>query len=275
MRDFIDDRQELLRKIPQFAEPDFAQPERLPHKARLPYDPEDEVEDEWKKLSGNSFGHMTSNEWNDCHEVIGRMFTGGDDSDVEDGGSDVENGENVDRYFEMGQDDAMFSKSPRKRKLARGQTTLDIDSVLALFTDLSMIKTKIVLSIVAYGHKNLRASVHISHHCIPLHWIPHFHLGRFGEDIQFDLFMFLPALYNKDHKRRKNNLFNHVKEELRARFMDECLLPAIKSILYSFRESTSIHGLKPATSGTRKIKAMPICGDFPQRRRLMCDSDVD
>jgi hypothetical protein len=105
MRDFIDDRQELLRKISQFAEPDFAQPERLLVKARLPYDPEDEVEDEWKKLSGNSFGHMTSNEWNDCHEVIGRIFTGGDDSDVEDGGSDVENGENVDRYFEMEQDD--------------------------------------------------------------------------------------------------------------------------------------------------------------------------
>jgi hypothetical protein len=183
MRDFIDDRQELLRTIPQFAEPDFTQPERLPVKTRLPYDPEDEVKDEWKKLSGNSFGHMTSNEWNDCHEVISRMFTGGDDSDVEDGGSDVENRENVDRYFEMGQDDAMFSKSPRKRKLTRGTTTLDIDSVLALFTDLSMIKTKIVLSIVAYGHKNLRASVHISHHCIPLHWIPHFHLGRFGEDI--------------------------------------------------------------------------------------------
>jgi hypothetical protein len=65
----------------------------------------------------------------------------------------------------------MFSKSPHKRKLARGQTTLDIDSVMALFTDLSMIKTKIVLSIVAYGHKNLRASAHICHHRTPIHII--------------------------------------------------------------------------------------------------------
>lgn len=32
-------------------------------------------------------------------------------------------------------------------------------------------------------------------------------------------------------KRRKNNLFNHVSEELRAEFMDKCLLPAIQNVL--------------------------------------------
>ena len=73
--------------------------------------------------------------------------------------------------------------------------------------------------------------MHISHKGIPLHWIPHFHLGRFGHDLQFDLFIFLPALYNKNRKRRKNNLFYRVTEEVRAEFMNECLLPAIKDVV--------------------------------------------
>jgi hypothetical protein len=47
----------------------------------------------------------------------------------------------------------------------------------------------------------------------------------------FDLFMFLPSSYDKDVKRRKNNLFNHVEEKLRAEFMDECLLPAIREVV--------------------------------------------
>jgi hypothetical protein len=224
MHEFIYDRRELLEKIPQFADPDFAQPERLPVSARLPADQGDEIQDEWKKLSRNPLWHMTPDEWDGCYETVGQMFTGGDDSDVEDG-------ERIHRYLEIGKDDVMFADSRRKKKMARGETTLDIDSVLALFTDLSMVNTKIVLSIVANPNKNLRQSVHISHRGVPLHWIPHFHLGRFGDDLQFDLFIFLPALYNKDRKRRKNNLFNHITEEVRAEFMNQCLLPAIGDVV--------------------------------------------
>ena len=224
MQDFINDRQNMLEKIPQFTDPDFAQPDRLPVNVRLPDDPGHEVEDEWKKLNGNALWHMTADEWEECHELVGQILTGGDDSDAEDG-------EIVDRYLEIGKGDAMFADSQRKRKMARGEAILDIDSVLALFTDLSMIHTKIVLSIVANPNKNLRQSVHISHKGIPLHWIPHFHLGRFGDDLQFDLFIFLPALYNKNQKRRKNNLFNHITEEVRAEFMDKCLLPAIRDVM--------------------------------------------
>jgi hypothetical protein len=69
------------------------------------------------------------------------------------------------------------------------------------------------------------------HNGAPLHWIPHFHIGQFGHDPMFDLFIFLPSLYNKDLKRRKNNLFNHVDERLRAGFMDQCLLPAIREVM--------------------------------------------
>src|SRR5579859_765877 len=224
MGDFIDDRRKLLETIPQFVDPDFAQPDRLPVRARLPCDPGHEVEDEWKKLSGNVLSHMTADEWDECQERVHQIFTGGDDSDTEDG-------EKVDRYLDIGKGDAMFADSQRKRKMARGETTLDIDSVLALFTDLLMINTKIVLSILANPNKNLRQSVHISHKGIPLHWIPHFHLGRFGDDLQFNLFIFLPVLYNKDQKRRKNNLFNRVTEEVRAEFMDKCLLPAVRDVV--------------------------------------------
>ncbi len=125
----------------------------------------------------------------------------------------------------------VFANSPRKREMARGETTLDVDSVLALFTDLSMINKEIAISIIVYPTKNLKKSVHIIHNSVPLHWIPHFHLGHFGHDIKFDLFIFLPALYNKDLKRWRNNLFNHVSEELRAEFMDKCLLPVIEDVI--------------------------------------------
>lgn len=109
--------------------------------------------------------------------------------------------------------------------------TLDIDSILALFTDLSVIKTVIGISIVANPMKNLKQSIHFIHNGVLLHWIPHFHVGQFGHDPMFDLFMFLPALYNKDLKRRKNNLFNHVDEELQVEFMDQCLLPAVREVV--------------------------------------------
>jgi hypothetical protein len=220
MREFIHDRRELLETIPQFADPDFAQPERLPVEARLPGQ-SDELEEEWRKSNCRSLEHMTADEWNRCHETVGRIFTGDDDSDDEEG-------ERMDRYLEIGKGDMIFADSSRKRKMARGESTLDIDSVLALFTDLSMINTKVKLSVLANPSKNLRQSVHIIHKGIPLHWMPHFHLGGFGHDLQFDLFVFLPGLYNKDRKRRKNNLFNHVTEEVRMEFMNKCLLPAIR-----------------------------------------------
>jgi len=155
--------------------------------------------------------------------MVGRIFTGGDDSDDEDGIK-------LDRYLEVGKGDMMFTNS-RRREKARGEVTLDIDSILALFTDLSVINTMLSISIVANPMKNLKRSVHLIHNGIPLHWIPHFHLGQFGHDPMFDLFVFLPGLYNKEVKRRKNNLFNHVDEKLRAEFLNECLLPAIREVV--------------------------------------------
>src|SRR5579859_4437463 len=224
MEEFVEDCRRLRQRIPEFTDPDFAQVERLPADARPREDQDDDIEDKWRKFSQDPLGHMTANEWKRCHKTIGNILTGGDESDMEDG-------VRVDRYLEVGKGDMMFANSRRRREKARGEMSLDIDSILALFTDLSVINTVVAISIVANPMKNLKRSVHLIHDGIPLHWIPHFHLGEFGHDPMFDLFMFLPGLYDKEVKRRKNNLFNHVEEKLRAEFMDECLLPAIREVV--------------------------------------------
>lgn len=227
MKEFIKDRQRLFERIPEFSDPDFAQIDRLPAIARLPGD-DDEIEDDWRKLSSGFLSHMSADEWRKCHETIGKVFTGGDDSDDEDG-------TRLDRYLEVGKDDAIFANSREKREMARGEVSIDVDSVLALFTDLSMINTMISISVIANPMKNLKKSVHVTHNGVPLHRIPHFHLGEFGHDPTFDLYMFLPAMYNRNRKRRNNQVFNHVSEELRAMFMNECLLPAIREVMDSNR----------------------------------------
>src|SRR5437667_7954818 len=85
MQEFVDYRRKLLDEIPEFGVPDFAQINRLPVQARLPSDDKDEIEDEWRKFSENPLWHMTPAEWKECHETVGRIFTGGDSSDDEDG----------------------------------------------------------------------------------------------------------------------------------------------------------------------------------------------
>ena len=104
MQEFVDKRRELLQQIPQFADADFAQPERLPSEARLPGNPKDEVEDEWRKFSQDPLGHMASAEWKGCHRNIGHIFTGGDSSEDEDGVK-------LDRYLMVGKGDMMFANS--------------------------------------------------------------------------------------------------------------------------------------------------------------------
>ena len=224
MEEFVHDRWKLLNGTPQYSDPDFAQPERLPIEARLPAEKDEDVMDEWRRFSQDPLSHMTPTEWKDCHKTFRQAFTGGDDSDDEDGVK-------LDRYLQVGKGDMMFANSRRRREKACGEVTLDIDSIMSLFTDLSTINTVIAISIIANPIKNLKRSVHLIHNGVPLHWIPHFHLGQFGHDPMFDLFMFLPALYDRNLKRRKNNLFNHVDEKLRAEFMNKCLLPAIREVV--------------------------------------------
>jgi hypothetical protein len=129
---------------------------------------------------------MEPEEWDRCHDVVRQVLTGGDDTDEEDGVKS-------DRYLEVGKDDIMFAESRTKRDKRHGEISMDIDSILALFTDLSIIRTVIKVSIISNPLKNLKKSIHLSHHGIPLHWIPHFYFDEFGHDPTFDLFIFLPA----------------------------------------------------------------------------------
>lgn len=224
MQEFIDQRDQLLQQMPGWSDPDFAQSDLLPVNARLPGDPKDEVKDEWDELSGKPLSGMSKDDWNRCHPKIERLFTGiysmGDGQNHESS-----------RALELGKGDMMFDESELNRMHARGKVRFDIDSILSLFTDLSTIKTLLTINIVPLPTKNLQNDVHIVHKGVPLHWIPHFHLGWFGLDPMFDLFIFLPALYNKGLKRRKNNLFNHVSEDVIAEFMNKCFLPAVEKVL--------------------------------------------
>ena len=222
MEEFVEHRYNELAKIPDFSDPDFAQLNRLPPNARLADDPKDTIKDEWRKLSGEPLWNMTKVEWQRCCETVGQMFTGQS--------MNIDEDENQ-RQLSVGKGDWMTSDSEIHRNHAKGLLRFDIDSVLALFTDLSMIKSMLRLTIVPLPTKNLQSDVHIIHNRVPLHWIPHFHLGTFGHDPTFDLFIFLPSLYNKNCKRKKNNLFNHVQEQTISEFMNLCLLPAIKEVL--------------------------------------------
>jgi hypothetical protein len=106
------------------------------------------------------------------------------------------------RHFHMASGDLVHHHREQVRKMARGRLTVDIDSVLSLFTDLSMINCTIDIAMVWNPWRNLESSVHIAHRGIPLHRIPHFHLGRFGRDLDFDLYMFVPKAYDKTAKVR-------------------------------------------------------------------------
>jgi hypothetical protein len=158
---------------------------------------------------------MSREEWSRYSSQITELFTGGKEP----------------KNLDIGKDDITFSRDIRKRRMAQGQVTFDIDSTLALFTDLSAINTLLTISIVSKPMQNLKHSVHLSHGDVPLHYVPHFQLGRFGHDPEFDLYIMLPALYNKRLKRPKGRLYNHVREDIRKEFMDICFLPSLEDVV--------------------------------------------
>lgn len=213
MSEFIKAREEIFDQVPTLAEPDFAQDERLPAEARM-YD-NDDIQDDWKKHLKVGLDHMTAREWNRSWGKMKELFTGGEQP----------------KHLAIGKNDVTFSSDRNKRNMAKGQATIDIDSILAIFTDLSVIDTMIGISIISNPIRNLKKSVHMAHQGAPLHHIPHFHLGQFGHDPKFDLYIMLPALYDKKIKREKSNLHNHVPEDIRAAFMDICFLPAVEEVI--------------------------------------------
>ena len=255
-QDFTKDRGSLLSKIPAFEPPDFADPCNLPLTARKPEDQHlDEIPDQSANTNTLPFSHMNSAEWEECYKVVSQVFTGHYRQPGE--------RQEVDRHLEVGKGDLMSSQSRWDRRQAQGSVTIDIDSTLALFTDLSVINTVLKFTVVANPAKNLTNSVHLRYKDMPLHWIPHFHIGEFGHDPNWDLFVFLPKLYRSGVKRTKNNLYNHIPEEKKALFMDEVFLPAVRKHL---TPNESQHWPSSYAAEHAKSRAPGIEGRSTQKR---------
>ena len=218
MSQFIDHRHYLAFKAPDIAKPDFALDERLPDEAKIGVDENGDFEstgDTWKKHIKDPLSHLTPKQWNQQWEVMQELFTGGE----------------TEPKLEVGMEDISTSESYVKRNIAAGTVTIDIDSILALFTDLSTIASTINICVTSNPNKNLKTGIHLSHKGAPLHHIPHFYFGSFGHDPTYDIFVFLPQLYDSDLKRTKFNLRNHVPEDVRSEFMNKCLFPAVQEVL--------------------------------------------
>ena len=221
---FVARRQFIINELGEDGLPDFAQNDRLPHKARVQrcYETEsqiqtDDVKDEWRKHCRRPLSHVTATKWDEHWDFFEAIFT-----------------EEPDRSnLCLWHEDDVASKSNRcyDCQFAEGEVTLDIDSILAMFTDLSVINAPIRFSIMSNPAKNLQHNVHLACRGIPLHHVPHFYLGTFGHDPHFDLFLMLPALYNSKAKRSNRNLYNHVAGNIRRAFMTHYLIPSVKEVL--------------------------------------------
>jgi len=206
IKDFIQERQGL--DIPY---PDFAENDRLPKDARIG---ESDGPDNGQKKSKKPLGSTTtSEEWEEVADMLQRSMTGMDEAGKI-------------KHFSMEKGNLLKDHAQEVRDVAKGKVTVDIDSVLSLFTDLSMINCTIDIGVVWNPWRNLQSSVHIAHKGIPLHRIPHFHLGKFGGELNFDLYVFAPKAYDKNARTRNGVIPNRLREETVAEFMDKCFLKA-------------------------------------------------
>jgi hypothetical protein len=212
MRQFIRDQQSL--EIPY---PDFAEDERLPAEARAN---DLEGPDKGIKMMKMPLSHSSPSDRGKIGDALKQSLTGLDQ-------------EGQIRRFYMGSGDLLHHSKPRVREMAQGKLTLDIDSVLSLFTDLSMVNRCIDIFVVWSAWRNLDSSVHITHQGVPIHRIPHLCLGRFGYPLHFDLYLLAPKAYDPDAKVKKGVIPNRLSEATMKAFMDDCFLKAIHKVLPS------------------------------------------
>jgi len=200
------------RQIAGLPNPDFAEDERLPLEARVE---ESESSDKGKRMMKNPLSATVSiKDREGVSNSLQQLLTGQDEEG------------NV-KPFHMACGDLLHHPSKRVRNMAQGKLTMDVDSVLSLFTDLCMINCTIDIAIVWNPWRNLQSSVHLAHKGIHLHRIPHFFLGRFGRDLSFELYMFAPKAYDKEAKVHNGLIPNRLREETIVAFMDECFLKAV------------------------------------------------
>jgi len=235
MAEFVEDRLSTMESVRELGRPDFANNDRLPPRNRTYYEDEPneyDVEDLSTQLEGAPLSHMSASRWSETCEDTEKLFVGAPTSIP--GQTGLPN-------LEVGKDcDISTSEDAEKRAKSQGELTLDIDSILALFTDLSAIQTSINIYANSNPAKNLNSTVHLSHQNHPVHHIPQFFIGTLGDSPEYQLYMLLPRLFKKNVRRTKGNLHNHVPERVIELFMDTCFLPAVQETLPP-RESQAWH----------------------------------
>ena len=76
----------------------------------------------------------------------------------------------------------------------------NIDNIITIFINLSIINIIIEISIVSNLIRNLKVNVHLIYQKVFLYHISHFHLDHFEHDFKFDLYIILSTFYNKKIK---------------------------------------------------------------------------
>jgi hypothetical protein len=127
-------------------------------------------------------------------------------------------------------DDLLTSDNPEDIKAAEGNTTCDIDSVVAFLDDLSAINADMKFEVNPSQITNLRDSVHLHYKGKAVHKHTNCLLATFGAFIKFSLYLIAPKLPTKQ-RPKKGEIANAMPIDVLQSLMDDCLLPAIKLII--------------------------------------------
>jgi len=264
---FVERQQSLTHMDPEMMQPDFAQDDRLPRDIRTwqkgnrrYYD----GEDLWKEKLSKPFQHLPEKPWIRRYSgIIEELLTG---TRV---GSEPKN-------LKVGKD-VDISRQPDKQHIAEGQVVLDIDSVLAILPGLDAFNSTVNVCLTPAPYKNLHANIHLTYKRIPIHYIPHIYVGSSGIDPKYDIFILLPDLYNREVKRTKGNLHNHVSDAVHKVFLEKCFLPAVSKILgpneaqswklsYDVIQANSTAAAKEGNKYSRGFSRL-------RRQEIRCDLD--
>ena len=144
-------------------------------------------------MNNNLLYYIIINKWKENHEIIKWIF-------INENNNNDKKEIKLNQYLKIEKDDIIFENSWKKREIIWKKMILNINNILILFMNLSMINIKIVILIIINSMKNLKKNIHINYNKTLLYLISYFHFNYFKYNIKFDLFIFLLILYNKNLK---------------------------------------------------------------------------
>ena len=104
------------------------------------------------------------------------------------------------KHLMINKNDIMFIKDIYKRNMIKNQVIFDINNIITIFIDLSMINIIIKILIISNLIRNLKASIHLTYQKVLLYYISHFHFNHFKYDFKFNLYIILFTFYDKKIK---------------------------------------------------------------------------